>query len=50
MDGYYAPSDFCWDYLQCDSDAINDDPESFDYNLPKKVSNYKSDKQKLFLK
>lgn len=36
-DSYFAPNGFCWDYLQCNSDAINDDPESFDYNLDKKV-------------
>ncbi|XP_057661508.1 lysosomal alpha-mannosidase-like [Diorhabda carinulata] len=40
MDSYYAPNDFCWDYLQCSSDAINDDPDSFDYNLDKKVEEF----------
>ncbi|XP_050516902.1 lysosomal alpha-mannosidase isoform X2 [Diabrotica virgifera virgifera] len=40
MDSYYAPSDFCWDYLQCNSDAINDDPDSFDFNLDKKVEEF----------
>ncbi|KAG5862675.1 hypothetical protein JTB14_006632 [Gonioctena quinquepunctata] len=40
MDSYYGPNDFCWDYLQCSSDAINDDPESFDYNLDKKVAEF----------
>lgn len=39
-DSYFAPSGFCWDYLQCNSDAINDDPESFDYNLDKKVEGF----------
>ncbi|KAJ8915810.1 hypothetical protein NQ315_004622 [Exocentrus adspersus] len=39
-DSYFAPSGFCWDYLQCNSDAINDDPESFDYNLEKKVEEF----------
>ncbi|KAJ8946015.1 hypothetical protein NQ318_023261 [Aromia moschata] len=31
---------FCWDYLQCSSDAINDDPESFEYNLDHKVEEF----------
>ncbi|KAJ8940812.1 hypothetical protein NQ314_010570 [Rhamnusium bicolor] len=37
-DSYFAPNGFCWDYLQCDSDAINNDPESFDYNVDTKVA------------
>ncbi|XP_072398925.1 lysosomal alpha-mannosidase-like [Diabrotica undecimpunctata] len=40
MGSYYAPSGFCWDYVQCSSDAINDDPDSFDYNLDKKVDEF----------
>ncbi|XP_028137565.1 lysosomal alpha-mannosidase [Diabrotica virgifera virgifera] len=40
MGSYYASSGFCWDYLQCSSDGINDDPDSFDYNLDKKVDEF----------